>query len=439
VVGFEKAQAGIGDSIDVTSGGNRWSWSGMTMLTATEPIRLRVRPHPGQLEVHNSSARFKVLAAGRRWGKTRLGVSECLDAAAGGGRAWWVAPTYKTSEYGWRPLQQISRKISGSEIKMVDKMVVLPSGGFVAVRSADNPDSLRGEGLDFVVMDECAYIKREAWTEALRPALSDRHGRALFISTPKGRNWFWELWQRGISGELGWQSWSFPTIANPYIDPEEIEAAKRDLPEIIFRQEYLAEFIEDQGSVFRRVQEAAVLELLDKPVEGRQYVAGVDVASSVDFTVASVMDAESEDMIYMDRFNRVDYPVMVDRLAALYDKWKLTTMVIEANSIGRPVIDMMVARGLPVVPFTTTNATKQVIIQNLQSAFEHGTIKIINNPILIGELLSLKASAMQADHIVTARRRVNTMTRSCLLRWRGMRLTATGALYYLERKYGKQL
>ena len=348
------------------------------------------QPHSGQLEVHNSDARFKVLSAGRRWGKTRLGVNECLDAASKGGRAWWVSPSYKTSEVGWRPLRQIARKIPNAEVRLVDRMVTLPGGGFVAVRSADNPDSLRGEGLDFVVMDECAFMQREAWTEAIRPALSDRLGKALFISTPKGRNWLWEIYQRGVSGEEGWQSWTFPTANNPYIAKEEIEAAKRDLPEIIFRQEYLAEFIDDQGGVFRRVQEAAVLSP-QEPQPGRQYVAGVDVASSIDFTVVSVLDAESKEMVYMDRFNRVDYPVLINRLESVYHRYNLTSMVVESNSIGRPVIDELVTRGLNIVAFTTTSATKQAIIQNLQSAFENGLILVLDEPVLVGELLSFES------------------------------------------------
>jgi phage terminase large subunit-like protein len=352
--------------------------------------KINAKPHAGQLEVHNSDARFKVLSAGRRWGKTRLGVNECLDVAAQGGRAWWVSPSYKTSEVGWRPLRQIVRKIPGAEIRLVDRVVNFPGGGFVAVRSADNPDSLRGEGLDFVVMDECAFMQREAWTEAIRPALSDRQGKVLFISTPKGRNWLWEIYQRGVSGEEGWQSWTFPTSSNPFIAKEEIEAAKRDLPEMIFRQEYLAEFIDDAGGVFRRVQEAAVLEPKEYE-EGKQYIAGVDVAASVDFTVVSVLDAESKEMVYLDRFNRVDYPVLIDRLEAVYHRYHLTSMVVESNSIGRPVIDELVARGLNIVPFTTTSATKQSIIQNLQAAFENGQIRILNNPMLIGELLSFES------------------------------------------------
>ena len=154
-------------------------------------ITINAHPHAGQLEVHQSPARFKVLGAGRRWGKTRLGVNECLDVAAHGGRAWWIAPSYKVSEVGWRAIRRMGAAM-GAAISKADRTVTLHTGGQIGVRSADNPDSLRGEGLDFAVLDEVAFMKEEAWAEALRPALSGRKGGALFISTPKGRNWFWQ-------------------------------------------------------------------------------------------------------------------------------------------------------------------------------------------------------------------------------------------------------
>src|SRR4030067_198797 len=163
----------------------------------TTTIQINAHPHPGQRMVHRHPARFKILAAGRRWGKTRLGVNECLAVAAQGGRAWWVAPSYKMSEVGWRPIRRMAGKV-GAEVRKADRQVIFPGGGEVAVRSADNPDSLRGEGLNLVILDECAFMQEEAWTEALRPALSDRQGKAIFISTPSGRNWFWRLWQRGL-------------------------------------------------------------------------------------------------------------------------------------------------------------------------------------------------------------------------------------------------
>jgi len=142
--------------------------------------------------------------------------------------------------------------------------------------------------------------------------------------------------------------------------------------------------------VFRRVQDAAVLEA-QEPDANKQYVAGVDVASSIDFTVVSVMDVQEKALVYMDRFNRVDYNVLENRLESLYRRWHLDSMKVEANSIGQPVIDHLYSKGLSIIPFTTTSATKQSIIQNLQSAFEHGEIRIINDPVLVGELLSFES------------------------------------------------
>jgi phage terminase large subunit-like protein len=149
--------------------------------------------------------------------------------------------------------------------------------------------------------------------------------------------------------------------------------------------------VDMEGSVFRRIQEAATLESIDEPIPGRLYVAGVDVAASIDYTVICIMDVQSKHLVYMDRFNRVDYGVLEDRLNACYTRFKLSSMTIEANSIGQPVIDNLNGRGMNIRPFTTTSATKQTIITGLQAAFEHDEIKIINDPVLIGELLSFEA------------------------------------------------
>ena len=145
-----------------------------------------------------------------------------------------------------------------------------------------------------------------------------------------------------------------------------------------------------EGLIFRRVQDAVFGEMLDAPEKGKQYSASVDVAASVDFTVVTVWDDAAKKAVYIDRFNRVDFPVLEDRLAAVYKRWNLHSMIIESNSIGQPVIDHLGARGLHIIPFTTTSASKQKIIQGLQAGFENGEIGIPDYPILIGELLSFE-------------------------------------------------
>jgi len=203
-------------------------------------MRIQLPPlHAGQEAIAQSPARFKVVANGRRWGKTMLGVWLCAKSGIEGGRTWWVAPTYKIAREGWRVLSGLAAQIPGAEVRRGELEVRWASGGVTQVRSADDPQSLRGAGLDGVVMDEAAYIQEEAWTESLRPALADRQGWALFISTPRGRNWFYHLWSLQAPG---WQSWHAPTRDNPYIAESELDAARLTMSPRAYAQEFEASF-----------------------------------------------------------------------------------------------------------------------------------------------------------------------------------------------------
>jgi len=310
----------------------------------------------------------------------------CIVTALQKGRAWWVAPTYKVAAVGWRLIRQLAAQLPGAAIRDGDMMVTFLGGGSVQVRSADDPDSLRGEGLDFVVVDECAFVVEDAWQEALRPALSDRKGGALFISTPRGRNWFWRHYQRGLEGG-DWQSWSFPTAANPFIDPAEIESARRDLPEDVFRQEYLAEFIEGAGSVFRNLS-ACLQAPLSSPEEhrGHRIVAGVDWGKQEDFTAISLVCADCQREVARDRFNQIDYVVQRGRLQALANRWQPSLILAESNSIGDPIIEVLQRDGLPVRGFQTTATTKSTLIESLALAFEQGQVQWQPDPVWTGEL-----------------------------------------------------
>lgn len=350
------------------------------------PEILSPRLHPGQRAVWSKRKRFKVLASGRRWGKTLLGSLACIQDGTNRGRAWWVAPSYKMAQVGWRAVSMLGRQVPGAEVRQGDLMVRFSGGGSVQVRSADDPQSLRGEGLTLCVLDECAFMAEAAWAESLRPALTDKLGGALFISTPKGRNWFWRLWQRGQDdSEPDWQSWAFPTIDNPYIAAGEIEAARRDLPERVYQQEYEALFLDDAGGVFRGVMAAATLQP-QGPATGRQYVMGVDWGKSADYTVITVLDVASGEMVEMDRSNQVDYRVQRQRLGALYERYKPTVILAESNAMGEPIIEQLQHDGMPVRGFTTTNATKAAIVEALALAFERGTIRVLADPVLVGEL-----------------------------------------------------
>lgn len=324
------------------------------MTTERAVLRIRLPPmHPGQLEVARHPARFRILAAGRRWGKTRLGALLCLVEAIQGRRAWWVAPTYKVARVGWREITRLAAQIPGVEIRRGDLMVLLPTGGEISVRSADRPDTLRGEGLDFLVLDEAAYADPEAWSYVLRPALSDRQGRALLISTPRGLNWFHDLFRRGQAGEPGWAAWRLPTSANPYIPPEEIEEARRQLPELVFRQEYMAEFVDLEGSAIRR-EWIRVAE--PPPLEALRVYQGVDLAISTredaDYTAIVIIGRDREGRIWvLDVVRaRATFHQVLQLVQSQAARWRPSAIAIEAVQYQAAVVqELLRTTSLPVV------------------------------------------------------------------------------------------
>lgn len=281
----------------------------------------------------------------------------------------------------------LARQVPGVEIRQSERIVMLPGGGTVQVKSADNPDSLRGEGLDFLVMDECAYTHEDAWTAALRPALSDRLGKAMFISTPSRRNWFFRIWQRGIDDDPEWKSFRFPTSDNPFILPTEIEAARAMLPDRLFRQEYQAEFIEDEGVVFRNIaacmgsKETTPLAHVD-----HRLVAGVDWGKQNDYTTISIGCADCKQEVARDRFNKIDYHFQRGRLGALVEPWGVSAILAESNSMGEPVIEEMVRSGLPVTGFQTTATSKPPLIENLALVLERTEWQFQADPVWTSEL-----------------------------------------------------
>ena len=209
----------------------------------------------GQIAVSSSTRRFRVVIAGRRWGKTHLAIRELAQSATRPDqRCFYVAPTYRQAkQIVWDPLKSKLSKLNWvHRINESDLTITLINGSKISLRGADNPDSLRGVGLDFVCLDEFAMIDSRAWTEVLRPTLSDRMGRAMFISTPMGTaNWSYDLYQQGQDPQhTEWSSWQYTTVSGGRITAEEIAQAERDLDPRTFRQEYLASFETYSGRIY---------------------------------------------------------------------------------------------------------------------------------------------------------------------------------------------
>lgn len=345
------------------------------------------RRHPAQQQMIREARRFSVACCGRRFGKSTLGEDRLIHPALAGMPVAWFAPTYRMLTEIWRDVRRVTTPITASVDKQQHRIELL-TGGVIEMWSLDTPNTARGRKYRRVIVDEAAMVTdlEDAWQAVIRPTLADYRGDAWILSTPKGRNYFASMfsWGQDPSNEE-WASWQMPTAANPYIDAAEIEAMRLSMPERTFQQEVLALVLEDGAGVFRRVSEAATAD--PNPVLlPHTYVAGLDWAKSYDFTVMVVKDVDTGAYVAIDRFNQVDWAVQRDRVKAMVAKWGITAVLAERNSIGDPNIEALQREGVPVQGFTTTNSTKNHVIEQLALNIETKRTTFPNWPVLVSEL-----------------------------------------------------
>ncbi|MCJ8600998.1 phage terminase large subunit [Klebsiella pneumoniae] len=216
-----------------------------------------IQLHKGQMEVFRAPHRFKVVCAGRRWGKSRVSIALLLKAAirASKQRVWYIAPTYQMArQILWDDLQEALPRRWIKKKNDTTMTIVLRNGSEIALKGADKPDTLRGVALHFVVLDEFQDMKADTWYKVIRPTLSSTKGEALIIGTPKGFSAFHKLWTLGQDPEMQrrkhWMSWQFVTADSPFVPEAEIEAARNDMDPKSFAQEYLASFENMSGRVY---------------------------------------------------------------------------------------------------------------------------------------------------------------------------------------------
>lgn len=325
---------------------------------------------------------------GRRWGKTLMAGSAGLSCAEAGAAVAWVVPTYKNARPVWRFCERLVGHLDGIvTVNRTERVIEFPRGGWLAVYSADNDVGLRGEAFDLVIIDEAAQVGEDTFTDVILPTLADRDGRCILISTPKGRNWFWREWQAAKSDGKDRAAFQAPSSANPMPTIKRAaEMARARVSDRTYRQEWLAEFVDDGGGVFRGVRVAAVSERQVGAEEHHAYVFGVDWGRTGDFTVISVIDATLKRQVAQERFTDVDYAIQTSRLRALAEGFKPDTIIAEANAMGGPLVEQLQRMALPVQPFTTTNASKAEAVDALALAFERGDLSILPDEQLIAEL-----------------------------------------------------
>ncbi len=349
-------------------------------------------PHTKQREMINgileSSSKYHIACIGRQFGKSLMGINLALYWAINNNntKILWVSPVYSQAS---KVQKEIIQAIGTSDIvksaNYSSNEIELRNGSQIIFRSAERYDNIRGLTVDYGIIDEAAFCKDEAWTEAIKPVFLVRGKKVLFISTPKGKNWFYNLFQLGKSEDYKqYTSYTGSSYDTPFIEHSDIEDAKRTLPEKVFQQEYLAQFIDGGGEVFQNLNKNK-FQSYTQPI-GKVY-CGIDLGKQEDYTVATFMDSQGK-VIDIYRDNKNEWSIMTNNILKIKKKYRATVMV-EVNSIGDVIFEQIKRQWQDTHPFVTSSKSKNEIIEGLILDMNESTIKIPNEelfPSLVSEL-----------------------------------------------------
>jgi hypothetical protein len=346
----------------------------------TELVLVRPVLHAAQQRVIESAKRFNVLQCGRRFGKTTLGVDLAIDTALDGKPVGWFAPTYKILDDAWRELVAATADIATPNQR--DRRLEFVTGGVIEFWSLDQPDAGRSRKYARIIVDEAGIVREleAAWNGAIRPTLADFQGDAWFFGTPKGRNYFHQLYAKGQQGKGDWVSWRFGTVENPVIADEEVASAKADMPKAAFEQEYLGIPADDGGNPFGigAIRACVAPGLSDaQPV-----VWGVDLAKSQDWTWAIGLDSS----VAVCRSERWQGPwsTTLDRLSFLLRQGHRA--LVDSTGVGDPIVEQLQKRvGGRIEGYHFTAPSKQRLMEGLAAAIHQKAVRFPDGP-LVSEL-----------------------------------------------------
>ena len=330
---------------------------------------------------------YCVAAIGRQFGKSLLGENQAVKWALEQ-KDWtilWISPTYKQCKKVFQEMVSSLGKCPAysKPPHHSDLVLSFATGCKIKFYSAEAYNSIRGESAHALILDEFRDFHPNAWGEAIKPTLTVTGKKVLVISTPKEKGQFYQLHQYGVNGQERYISFNGSSYENPHANRDEINDAKRNLPDHIFRQEYLAEFIDDGSEVFSNINEA--VKVGDKT---RLCFAGVDLGRADDYTVLTIVNENNEE-IYCGRWRHMDWSKIIDNVVNKLNEFKPYTLV-EANgaqdAIYEQIRNKVSFNKSQIQPFITTSKSKQAIIEDLIVEFEQEGIGIIGEEFQIGEL-----------------------------------------------------
>lgn len=375
-------------------------------MSTTRTPRIEFEPYDEQRAVLDSDARFRVVAAGRRSGKTMLAAVETVRRAFQGGERWhgaWVAPAHKHTQTAYDLIDDAVPDQFKRRAKRSPPYVHEFTNGATLDYFTTDGDPNVSVGLNWVVLDEVAKgIPERAWTQELRPTLSDTGGEAMMISTPDGRNLFHDYWQRGQSEDYpDVQSWRWSTYANPHVPDDEVDAAQEEIPDRIFRQEYLAEFIDETGGVFAVDQARADYELPDgvepAPEAEPPYRVAADLARSEDYLAIVGLGADGV-VSHLTREQDMTWPEIQRRIEQVAAAHGQPSVAIDATRDNKLVADLEAA-GVDIEPVTFSAQRKQDLVENLAAGIEADEVTVPADSMLATELGVFEYDTTRAGNI----------------------------------------
>lgn len=344
-------------------------------------------PHKNQelihKEINEGTAKYYCLDIGRQFGKSIALMNQVYYWLFNdkGCKCAWVSPIYKQAK---KVFDEMVEAFAGTGLikSNATELMISVNGSTLQFFSAERYDNIRGFTFDYLVCDEFAFIDSEAWTEVLRATVLVKGKKVLLSSTPKGKNHFYRIFQLAIDNPQ-YKSFKMTSYDNPLIDPKEIDDAKATLPDHIFRQEYLAEFIDDGGAVFRNIKEAI------KPISNStKCYFGLDLGRADDYTVLTIVDQNNNEII-CERWRHMDWSKIVDNVVTILNRLKPCGFV-ESNGAQDAIFEMIQSKvnygKQNIEPFVTTAKSKPMLIEDLIVEFEQGSIGIIGHDFQVHEL-----------------------------------------------------
>ena len=337
--------------------------------------------------------RNRVLVWHRRARKTSLVVNVLLRACLETKNKTYayISPTGRQSKaIIWRDPMMLKRYMPRgilqkdfNETELIGNFV---SGSVLQIGGADNPDRWRGMGCYGWVLDEFAMMRngKMLYEEIIYPIIQENGGWVLFLYTPKGRGVGWEYFNKA-KDEPDWKEWFMPVTESGRFTPEEIEKIRRGMPEHLFNQEFMCEFILGGGGVINRIDEV-VTGSLEPYMAGKRYVMGIDLGKKVDWTVITVLDRETRHVVYFERFQKFDWSFQKEKIARASKEYGNPLIVLDSTGLGDVIEDDLKKLGLSIRGFQFTGRSKRQLVEKLILTIEDRRVTFPDIPELVNEL-----------------------------------------------------